>query len=243
MMAHNLLRYFQIILHNVLSHCTLMEGDASAGSPLWMTRKGQLTCSYTRLTVTEGLKGEKSLLYPLHCAAQGTVLLRSIISHWQKAMKARNVMASNRWLRAAEQGLISQGHIGHHTGNQKIRQNMLSLRNPERNLSGSSETWQKNGKGSRVLKSRCEHLYVTWSGERDMDHRAPSWASTVSSRVPEAKSYSCSRPVCGRQKAQRWGALPPPRSYTAATAWKWTPRPCSAFLPESTQWTPADVWS
>lgn len=77
-------------------------------------------------------------------------------------------MLCNWWSRAAEQGLVSwwdiiQHVIRHHIGYLKIRQN-FSLRNPERNLLGSSETWQKKGKCGRFLKFRCQHLasYLVW---------------------------------------------------------------------------------
>lgn len=35
----------------------------------------------------------------------------------------------------------------------------------------------------------------TWSGARHSDQRAPSWASTVSRRFPEASSKICSFPL------------------------------------------------
>lgn len=46
----------------------------------------------------------------------------------------------------------------------------------------------------------CKHtdrqmVMFTWSGARHRDHRAPSWASTVSSRLPEANSKICSFPL------------------------------------------------
>ncbi|KAG7240374.1 hypothetical protein INR49_026945, partial [Caranx melampygus] len=45
-------------------------------------------------------------------------------------------------------------------------------------------------------------IYITWSGARHRDHRAPSWASTVSRRLPEANSKICSFPLCDRK--HRW---------------------------------------
>lgn len=43
----------------------------------------------------------------------------------------------------------------------------------------------------------------TWSGERQMDHRALSWASVVSSKLPDAKSKIWIFPLCERKQSIR----------------------------------------
>lgn len=155
-MGHNLLRYFKIIPHYVLSHCTscrvmpLKEAHCE-----WLVR-ANLSAKTLDLVTDEWTKrgGEPALPSALHC--QGTVLLRSIIKHWQKTMKVRNVMTCNRWPRAAEQGLISQWHVRHHTENWKIWLNMLSLKKP----------WEKS-------------IRQQWNLTEEMGDAAESWSPDV----------------------------------------------------------------
>lgn len=53
---------------------------------------------------------------------------------------------------------------------------------------------------------RCDRKSgFTWSGARHRDHRAPSWASTVSRRVPDASSKICSFPLWQGKTKQNTG--------------------------------------
>lgn len=198
-----------------------------------------------------GLRGEESLLCPLHCAAQGTVFLRSIIKHWQKTRKVRNVMTCNWWPRAAEQGLISQWHVGHHTGNRKIRLNMLSLKKPwEKSI---RQQWNLAEEMGDAAESWSPDLNIctlpglereTWTTEPRHGHpRSPAASPRPShtaagvlsvgdrtSTAEEHTHYPCPR---------RAGKTSPPSSNTAA-AWKWAPRPCLYSYPSQRNETPAD---
>lgn len=70
----------------------------------------------------------------------------------------------------------------------------------------------------KTCNRRCLEgwLWVTWSGERAMDHTAPSWALSVSTRLPEARSYSCSFPVWGGRYITEDKSAPPPSRQTIA---------------------------
>lgn len=72
-----------------------------------------------------------------------------------------------------------------------------------------------------------EWLWVTWSGERAMDHTAPSWALSVSTRLPEARSYSCSFPVWGGRYITEDKSAPPPSRQTIAPSRR-APLPCTS---------------
>lgn len=88
-----------------------------------------------------------------------------------------------------------------HTGKLKVRCRQLPVTQPRANPVRQQQNLpEERGEAARAPRPDLPAGSVTWSGERDRDHRAPSWASTVSSSAPEAKSYSCSFPVCGRHE-------------------------------------------
>lgn len=82
------------------------------------------------------------------------------------------------------------------THKQKIPQNRKSLL-----WSNGTGTFRKK----KMLKNKpANHVLpaagFTWSGARQRDHRAPSWASNVSRRLPEASSKICSFPLWQEEK-------------------------------------------